>query len=109
MENLRGVLQVEELALVREIDPARLALLDEDQLLALHKRVRRARNKHTTNYRRQGAEKVGEKSGRGFARPLNTKTVKRAEAFEQALATVSNHLATAAAQSARDIKEARLT
>ena len=32
--------------LVRETEPARLALLNEDELIELHQRVRRARTKH---------------------------------------------------------------
>jgi len=32
--------------LIRETEPARLALLTEDELIELHQRVRRARNKH---------------------------------------------------------------
>lgn len=108
MENLLGVLKIEEASLLREVESERLALLDEDQILALHKRVRRARNKYTTNYRRKAAERVADEGVRSTPRPLNAKAAQRAEAFETALSLVSAQLADAAAQSAQAIKAAQL-
>lgn len=46
-----------ELDLIREIESDRLERLDEDELLALHKLVSRARNRHVKNYRRRGTKK----------------------------------------------------
>ena len=48
MEQYLWVLKDKERDLIRELEPDRISQLDEDGLLALHKRVRRARNKHTT-------------------------------------------------------------
>jgi hypothetical protein len=69
MDALLGSLAETELALVREVDPDRLAGLDEDALIELHTRVRRARNKHVKLYRRQAAALVEDVGGRGKARP----------------------------------------
>ncbi len=55
MENYLRVVKESEQDLIRELVPARLEALDEEELLALHRRVRRARNKHTKNYRRKAA------------------------------------------------------
>src|SRR6478736_6370829 len=87
------VLSDPERDLVREVEPERLALLDEAGLLELHKRVRRARNKHTTNYRRKAARRVEEAGARGEAHPKGAKSRLRAEVFEEALAVVSTELA----------------
>ncbi len=67
MDQYLWVLKQDQLDLIRELEPARLELLDEEGLLQLHKRVRKARNKHTTNYRRKAADEVLEAGGRGAA------------------------------------------
>lgn len=108
MDDYKWVLKREELDLIREIEPERMAELDEDALLALHKRVRRARNKHVTNYRRRGAKRVSDEGGRGAAAPGGAKKRLRAEAFEEALALVSEQLAVVAHQSAEELKAERL-
>ncbi|MBS1675675.1 MAG: hypothetical protein JSS74_17130 [Actinobacteria bacterium] len=108
MEDYLWVLKRSELDLIREIEPERMAELDEDELLALHKRVRKARNKHVSNYRRKGAKRVAEAGGRGAARPGNKKSLLRAEAFEEALARVSDRLAEVAHQEAEALKQERL-
>lgn len=108
MENYLWVLKRSELDLIREIEPERMALLSEDELLALHKRVRRARNKHVTNYRRKGAKRVAKAGGRGTARPGNKKALLRAEAFEEALGRVSDRLAHVAHEEAEKLKQERL-
>lgn len=75
--------------LVRETEPARMDRLDEDALLELHTRVRRARSKYVTLCRRTGAARVGAKGARGHARPGNQANAAKAEVFELALARVS--------------------
>ena len=57
--------------LVRETEPQRMEKLDEDELLELHTRVRRARSKYVKLYRQTGASRVGMKGARGHARPGN--------------------------------------
>jgi hypothetical protein len=94
--------------LLREVEPKRLAKLDEDGLVALHGRIRRARTKYVGQYRRQGSAKVAAKGGRGLAKERNARNAGRAEVFEDALARVSAALADAAAAQAEELRAARL-
>lgn len=108
MTKIESSLSKGEFVLVRETKKAQLAGLDEDELIALHARVRRARNKYVTLYRRAGAAKVGEKGGRGSAKPANKRNADKAEVFEDALSRVSRQLATVSRNSARALKDERL-
>jgi hypothetical protein len=108
MTALLNSLTERELALVRETEHGRLAGLDEDALVELHTRVRRARNKHVKVYRRQGAALVGDVGGRGKAGQRNTRNRAKAEVFEDALARVSEYLAAAARASAEALQAERL-
>lgn len=108
MKALLNSLTENELALVRETERERLAGLDEDALAHLHDRVRRARNKYTGLYRREGGAKVVEHGGRGKARPKNLRNAQKAEVFEDALARVSRALAQAARRSATELKDRRI-
>ena len=108
MEEYLWVLKRSELDLMREIEPDRMAALDEDALLALHRRIRRARNKHVTNYRRKAARTVTDAGGRGAAHPKGAKERHRAEAFEEALSRVSARLAEVAHEEAERLKAERL-
>lgn len=94
--------------LVRETDKEKLATLDEDGLVELHTRVRRARNKYVKLYRRQAGARVEEFGGRGHARPKNRRNAQKAEVFEDTLARVSRHLAAAARRSAKELRAGRL-
>lgn len=109
MGALLGSLTETELALVREVEPDRLAGLNEDALIELHTRVRRARNKHVKVYRRNAAAQVEQSGGRGQARPKNTRNRSKAEVFEQCLAAVSRQLAAKAQESAEVLQAERLT
>ncbi len=108
MDEPTRALSEAELAVVRETDPERLAGLDEDELLDLHTRVRRARNKYTGQYRRQAGARVPVAGARGAARPRNRRAAERAEVFEAALARVSIALARAARRSAARLRTERL-
>jgi hypothetical protein len=108
MDDYLWVLKDVEKDLIREIEPARMALLDEDELLKLHKRVRRARNKHVNNYRRKAARTVTGEGARGAAHHKGSKDRLRAEAFEEALALVSDRLAEVAHEHAEQLKAERL-
>lgn len=108
MDDYLWVLKDTERDLIREIEPKRMNELDEDELLTLHKRIRRARNKHTKNYRRKAARTVSAKGGRGAAYPKGSKDRFRAEAFEEALAVVSERLAALAHEQAEELKQERL-
>lgn len=108
MKTILKSLTEEEYALYRETRRKHLAQLDEDKLLRLHTRTRRARDKHAKNYRQAGARNVSKKGGRGAARPANKHNAAKAEAFEAALSRVSGQLSKVAKRSAADLKEARL-
>ena len=103
-----NALPEKEWLLVKETEPGALAGLSEDDLIDLHARVRRARTKYVTNYRRAGSAKVSGTGGRGKARQQNTRNRDRAEVFEDALARVSRALASAAKASAAELKSERL-
>lgn len=106
--SLLATLNESDFLLVRATAPAELRGLDEDELLELHARVRRARNKHLGIHRRQGAVKVSAKGARGAAQSTNDRNAARVEIFEEALARVSSQLGAAARQSARELKDQRL-
>lgn len=108
MHALANSLGKAEKDLLREAEPKRMARLDEDELIDLHKRIRRARNKYAGIYRRQGSAKVSKKGARGLAKEKNSRNAGRAEVFEDALARVSARLAEVAAQSAEQLKADRL-
>lgn len=108
MNELLGILRDDERDLIRETEAERIATLTEDDVLALHRRIRRARNKHVTNYRRQATAGVKKHGGRGKSRPKNKHAAQKAEVFEDALARVSIRLAELAGQAAERLKEARL-
>ncbi|HET9899656.1 MAG TPA: hypothetical protein VFR46_01095 [Actinomycetes bacterium] len=97
-----------ELVILQETQPKALAELSEDDLLDLHKRVRRARNKHVGKYRRKATARVAESGARGASHQRNQRARDRAEVFEVALARVSSALATAARRSAAELKAERL-
>jgi hypothetical protein len=107
-QKLLRSLSESDLLLVRETAQGELTAMDEDELLDLHVRVRRARNKHVGVYRREAAARVPAKGARGKARPANANNAARAEILEEALARVSRRLGAAARQSARELKDARL-
>jgi hypothetical protein len=109
VDELIGSLGESELAVMRATEPAALTELTEDDLIDLHTRVRRARNKYAGQYRRQASARVGEAGARGAARPRNRRAADRAEVFEAALARVSSALAKAARRSAAELKAERLS
>ena len=108
MSALIGTLREDELLLVRETEPAAMEELDEDALLELHTRVRRARTKYTKLYRRQAAARVSDVGGRGKARPQNRRNAEKAEVFEEALARVSKRVDVVARKAAAELKAERL-
>lgn len=105
---LVAALTPDERFLVSQTERDALAELDEDAVLDLHQRIRRARNKYVGQYRRGAAARVPAKGARGKARPANERAKLRAEAFEEALARVSRRLAVLAQQASRDLRAERL-
>lgn len=97
-----------ERLLVAETEPRQLNALNEDEVVELHTRIRRARNKYVGQYRRGATARVGASGGRGKARPKNTRAALKAEVFEQALSNVSRRLSALAKQSAADLRAERL-
>lgn len=108
MKAMLNSLTESELAIARSTQPKALVDLDEDALLDLHGRVRRARDKYVGQYRRQAAVKVRDVGGRGKAHAQNQRARDKAEVFEAALANVSTALARAARRAAADLKSERL-
>lgn len=101
-------LNEKDTVLLLETKRKNVEILDEDALLELHSRVRRARNNHAKNYRRNAAERVSATGTRGGARPSNQRNRDRAEALEDALARVSRRVATVARRSADALRVERL-
>ncbi len=89
---LLGSLTEAEWLLVQESEPDALAELDEDELLALHGRVQRARTKYVKVYRRGASAAVAERGGRGLSHAKNQRARDKAEIFETVLARVSRRV-----------------
>ena len=107
----QGVLNsmtVAEQRLVAEASRDAMADLDEEELLALHSRIRRARSKYVTMYRRKASGAVVKRGGRGFSYPKNQRDRDKAEVFETALAAVSKEVAAHAARAAAELRSSRL-
>jgi hypothetical protein len=86
----------------------RIAKMSEDELGDLLMLVRRARNKYSTLHRRQAATSIEAAGKRSAASSSNTRTLRKAEIFEDALARVSASLASAARASRDELKKERL-
>src|SRR5262249_43935715 len=95
-------------AIVRETERSQLADLDEEELLDLHARVRRARNKHVGQYRRAASTRISEAAARGAAYSRGQRARDKAEVFEASLARVSTALAKAARHSAAELRTERI-
>ncbi|TDB90240.1 hypothetical protein E1264_05695 [Actinomadura sp. KC216] len=108
MKGLLNSLNEDEKALVRETGSGELAGMEEDGLVDLHTRIRRARDKYSKLYRRTASARVEKYGGRGKARPKNVRNAQKAEVFEDALARVSWYLARAARRSASALKAERI-
>jgi hypothetical protein len=103
-----AMLNETEKALLRQAEGSSLALLDEDELIDLHARVHRARKKYATLYRRRARSQVKADAGRAKAHAQHVRTAAKAEAFEDALARVSQALPRAARASAAALRAERL-
>lgn len=108
MKKMLNSLSEDEYVLILDTKRKQMIELDEDELIDLHTRVRRARNKYVKLYRRQGASKVKSKGGRGSGRRANVRNAGKAEVFEDALSRVSRRLGVVAKESAAELKDARL-
>lgn len=91
--------------LLARTEPHKLARMSEQDLLGLHRLVRKRRNKLRSVYRRGGAKKA--KKGKR-ARAQHQRNADRLELFEEALERVSRALADAAARSAAELRDRRL-
>ena len=78
--------------MIDETRPAALARLDEESLKDLQGRLRKARDKHFSLLRRQGAARVESEGARGTAQPANERNGEKVEIFDEALARVSQRL-----------------
>jgi hypothetical protein len=104
----RAILNKTENLLVDETSREALAALNEEEAIELETRIRRARNKYVSIYRRDAAARVEEHGGRGRARLENVQNAQKAEAFERALSQVSRRVAVLARQSAAELRADRL-
>lgn len=106
---LLAALTPDERFLVSQTEREALAELDEDAVIELHQRIRRARNKYVGQYRRGASARVPAKGARGKARPANERAAMRAEAFEESLARVSRRLGALAQEASRALRDERLS
>jgi hypothetical protein len=97
-----------EQVLLAETQPERLRTMDEEALIALHTRVRRARDKFVQLHRREVAAQVDATRARGVASAVPRRSASKAEIFEGALARVSSSLARAARATAVRLRAERL-
>ena len=105
---LLNSMTVAERRLVAETSRDAMADLDEEELLALHSRIRRARSKYVSVYRRRASGAVVKRGGRGFSYPKNQRDRGKAEVFETALASVSKEVGVRATRAAAELKASRL-
>jgi hypothetical protein len=97
-----------ERLLVAETERDELKRLDEDELLDLHQRIRRARTKYVKNYRRAASAAVAQTGGRGMSYPKNQRDRDKAELFESVLARVSREVAVVANRASMELRTERL-
>jgi seryl-tRNA synthetase len=97
-----------EKELVLAARPKQLRKLDEDELIDLHKRTRRARNQYAKLYRRRAAGQVGADRSRSKASKKHARVVAKAEIFEDKLAKVSRQLAVVSRERAQALRSERL-
>ena len=106
--SLLAVLNDAERSLAAETEPAKLAALDEDAAIELETRIRRARDKYVSQYRRTASARVAEHGARGQAAAENARAARKAEVFERALARASHRVAVLARQAAAKLRQERL-
>jgi len=106
--SIKNILSESDYRLVLSTEDDQISDLSEEKLLKLHRRTRRARNKHVGQYRREGAAKVSKKGARGQAKKANVKRAERTEVFEEALSRVSRQLGVVAHEAAEALKAERL-
>jgi len=107
-QGLLNSLTEAERLLVAEAERDALKELDEDDLLDLHQRVRRARTKYVKNYRRGASAAVAGVGGRGLSYPRNQRDRDKAELFESVLATVSREVAAVARRASLELRAERI-
>jgi hypothetical protein len=105
---MRKTLTATEEQLIEEVKREHLSTLDEDELVELHGRVRRARSKYVKLYRRGAADQVRKDGSRASASAKHARAAIKAEVFEEALSVVSRRLAEVARASADELKQERL-
>lgn len=102
------LLSQSEKELVLAARPKQLRKLDEDELIDLHKRMRRARKKYAKLHRRRASEQVGKDGSRSKASKRHAKVAAKAEIFEDKLSRVSRRLAVVAKERADALRDERL-
>jgi hypothetical protein len=103
-----ALFSAKEQTLLVATEPARLAVMSEDELGDALLLVRRARNKYSGLHRRQAGATVADVGRRAATQSQNLRTLRKAEIFEDALARVSRAYASAAKAAAAQLKSERL-
>lgn len=98
-----------EKELVLAARPKELRKLDEDELIDLHTKARKARNKYAGLHRRRASGQVRKDRARGKAAKKHARVAAKAEVFEEVLARVSQHLSVAARFNSEALKAERLS
>jgi hypothetical protein len=97
-----------EKELVLAARPKQLRKLDEDELIELHQRMRRARNKYAKLHRRRSAGQVRADRSRSKASKKHARVAAKAEIFEDKLSKVSRQLAVVSKERADALRDERL-
>lgn len=92
MSTHRVNLTEQENSLIDETAPHALAGMDSESLQDLQSRLRKARDKHFSLLRRQGAARVQVEGSRGAAQPANERSAEKVEIFDEALTRVHDCL-----------------
>jgi hypothetical protein len=97
-----------EQELLVETETQRLDKLNEDDLVDLLSRTRRARNKYSDLHRRQGKRTVRKAGARAATEGANERTGRKGEIFEDAVSRVARYVSREARASSNHLKEQRL-
>jgi hypothetical protein len=108
MKRVPAALSSSDQELVDQTQPGELSRLDEDGAVELERRIRRARDKQVTQYRRSVRAEITESRARGEVRPDESRELEKAEILSRALSAVDRRVAALSRESARLLREERL-
>jgi len=103
-----NLFSAKEQSLLMSTERTRLSKLTLDELGDILTLVRRARDKYSSLHRRQATTSIDSARARSASASDNSRTLRKAEIFDDALARVSTSLASAARVSRDELKKERL-